>query len=649
MSCVGTLISAPNELDPYQRKFICTHGWSERERSTGKRTSHNLLRTFCPFQMLAQVTKKPDGTGKYTHKPSCDQRNLSLHPRVRQVPADSPLMPGIEMMVEARAATPSIYNFIRSNSNHRVNMDDVRDLLTRMRNTGKLRRTFVVDILYGCTGVQLSDNDAVAELILGFNQESPKNVSSVHETPNDLTEIDDPFVAKLYKSKQAETNSDGHLSGPEKRNFERELSAFDQWWYNLRQGHAASEQENILPKDRDNDGSGGGTSTKIRNLAVVVATLVLQGNLVQKRGCSSHSAYRDTATINRSITLRVERVRMQKAKVALKEYNKGMKLRGLLRDKDICDVVATILEIKPGVNELGSYLAICRKTKTPAKVFGGEWIPTSSLKESGIGYRICSKYALEKLHSGLAKDEEIEIDSEGEQDPQRIHLLWLSRKWAIGRNAVAVEHASRLSKRGSLLHMAKSQCQAERRRPCSTASYAVASIGDWPSTAINGFGFDLFYSDLYCLRGDAWLNTTRCERLLHSCASSRTTPYRFYTGSITVMNQTLEFVLLPVNLQGVHWGGLVVERPGKKVEVYDSMNGKKNRKQLKRLATEVIKGALLRRSTRYKTWPNPPRRTATIVAHLSAVSFGALSVATSLKIFQMWTSPSFGGKFLLRF
>ncbi|KAG3073778.1 hypothetical protein PI124_g20057 [Phytophthora idaei] len=59
------------------------------------------------------------------------------------------------------------------------------------------------------------------------------------------------------------------------------------------------------------------------------------------------------------------------------------------------------------------------------------------------------------------------------------------------------------------------------------------------------------------------------------------------------MNQTHEFVLLPVNLQGVHWGGLVVERPGKKVEVYDSMNGKKNRKQLKRLATEVIKGALV--------------------------------------------------------
>ncbi|KAF1772565.1 hypothetical protein GQ600_24385 [Phytophthora cactorum] len=46
----------------------------------------------------------------------------------------------------------------------------------------RLRRIFDVDILYGCTGVQLSDNDAVAELILGFNQEPSKNVSSVHES-----------------------------------------------------------------------------------------------------------------------------------------------------------------------------------------------------------------------------------------------------------------------------------------------------------------------------------------------------------------------------------------------------------------------------------------------------------------------------------
>ncbi|KAG3082662.1 hypothetical protein PI124_g20056 [Phytophthora idaei] len=57
-------------------------------------------------------------------------------------------------------------------------MDDVRNLLTRMRNTG----------------VQLSDNNAVAELILGFNQESPKNVSSLSRgASNGLYAQDQPI------------------------------------------------------------------------------------------------------------------------------------------------------------------------------------------------------------------------------------------------------------------------------------------------------------------------------------------------------------------------------------------------------------------------------------------------------------------------
>ncbi|ETO83910.1 hypothetical protein F444_02144 [Phytophthora nicotianae P1976] len=55
----------PAQLEPYQRKYICTHGWSERERSTEKRTSHALRRTDCPFQMLAQLTKKTVDPGAF--------------------------------------------------------------------------------------------------------------------------------------------------------------------------------------------------------------------------------------------------------------------------------------------------------------------------------------------------------------------------------------------------------------------------------------------------------------------------------------------------------------------------------------------------------------------------------------------------------
>ncbi|KAI9994435.1 hypothetical protein PInf_011085 [Phytophthora infestans] len=35
----------PFEMEPYERKFICIHGWSERDRSTGKRTSYKLNTT----------------------------------------------------------------------------------------------------------------------------------------------------------------------------------------------------------------------------------------------------------------------------------------------------------------------------------------------------------------------------------------------------------------------------------------------------------------------------------------------------------------------------------------------------------------------------------------------------------------------------
>ncbi|ETI29946.1 hypothetical protein F443_22936 [Phytophthora nicotianae P1569] len=72
-------------------------------------------------------------------------------------------MPGVELLVEAQAGTSSVYDYIRSNSNHCVTMDDVRSMISRLRS------------------VELSDNDAVSEMIVEFNLESSKNVSTVNE------------------------------------------------------------------------------------------------------------------------------------------------------------------------------------------------------------------------------------------------------------------------------------------------------------------------------------------------------------------------------------------------------------------------------------------------------------------------------------
>ncbi|KAE9345943.1 hypothetical protein PR003_g7669 [Phytophthora rubi] len=135
----------PDKWEPYQRKYICTHGWKERERSTGKRTSHKLRRTECPFQMLAQVVMRRCGTWGivmkrevYSHNHPVSDGIYRSYPDIRQVPVGSALMPGIELLVDADAGTSSIYNYIRENSNHRVTMDDVRNLVARMHKKGKL-------------------------------------------------------------------------------------------------------------------------------------------------------------------------------------------------------------------------------------------------------------------------------------------------------------------------------------------------------------------------------------------------------------------------------------------------------------------------------------------------------------------------------
>ncbi|KAE8963378.1 hypothetical protein PR001_g29389, partial [Phytophthora rubi] len=119
----------PDKWESYQRKYICTHGWKERERSTGKRTSHKLRRTECPFQMLAQVVMRRCGTWGivmkrevYSHNHPVSDGIYRSYPDIRQVPVGSALMPGIELLVDADAGTSSIYNYIRENSNHRVTM-----------------------------------------------------------------------------------------------------------------------------------------------------------------------------------------------------------------------------------------------------------------------------------------------------------------------------------------------------------------------------------------------------------------------------------------------------------------------------------------------------------------------------------------------
>ncbi|KAE9339462.1 hypothetical protein PR003_g10992 [Phytophthora rubi] len=43
------------DLDPYQRTYICTHGWPEgKSRGSRKRLRHHIRETDCPFRFVVQ-------------------------------------------------------------------------------------------------------------------------------------------------------------------------------------------------------------------------------------------------------------------------------------------------------------------------------------------------------------------------------------------------------------------------------------------------------------------------------------------------------------------------------------------------------------------------------------------------------------------
>ncbi|KAG2970894.1 hypothetical protein PC118_g16601 [Phytophthora cactorum] len=104
------------------------------------------------INLLAQLVQRHDGSW------SMMKRELYCH--------NHPLTEDIYRSYPAKAGTPSVYNYIRENSKHRVTMDDVRNLIARLKNRG----------------VELSGDNAVAEMILDFNHELPRNVSSVHRS-----------------------------------------------------------------------------------------------------------------------------------------------------------------------------------------------------------------------------------------------------------------------------------------------------------------------------------------------------------------------------------------------------------------------------------------------------------------------------------
>ncbi|KAG3178899.1 hypothetical protein PC128_g16187 [Phytophthora cactorum] len=58
---VAQLPLVPEELDPYQRVYISTHGWKSRNRSTGQRPMHMLKSVGCDMRFRAKWAEQSRG------------------------------------------------------------------------------------------------------------------------------------------------------------------------------------------------------------------------------------------------------------------------------------------------------------------------------------------------------------------------------------------------------------------------------------------------------------------------------------------------------------------------------------------------------------------------------------------------------------
>ncbi|EEY57074.1 cysteine protease family C48, putative [Phytophthora infestans T30-4] len=140
----------------------------------------------------------------------------------------------------------------------------------------------------------------------------------------------------------------------------------------------------------------------------------------------------------------------------------------------------------------------------------------------------------------------------------------------------------------------------------------------WPYTPLVGFGFDLTYNNLFCFRDSAWLNDNAMRafavclaRYKNNCTvvipppkkakdakngtQPKATKSRISTSTLDKVGESVashQFVLLPINFGGTHWGCLVVDRDTKVVKMYDSMGGKRNKKRLQKMAEEIRTGPL---------------------------------------------------------
>ncbi|KAE9036605.1 hypothetical protein PR001_g8743 [Phytophthora rubi] len=296
-----------------------------------------------------------------------------------------------------------------------------------------------------------------------------------------------------------------------------------------------------------------------------------------------------------------------------------MKLRGLLRERDVREVVAALKEIQPGLPEVGSFLATFQVLgKAVGKPLA--WRLDTNYVSDNVRYRLPEPTvdrALEQLREKLCGEtEEIQLDSDGENvGGADGYVISIEKIGTYTREQLEdmkwIWNLQTTCRRGlSLCSWLNTEVKSLVEEPVAVGLALNEFLNAWPYKVIPGFGFDIAMADLFCIRGSTWLNDDAMRAFsvfLKSYKNNATVmippvkkPSRKNSTQSNVLLQekqlaeiragisTVQYVLVPINLSGVHWGCLVIDGGSKTIQMYDSMNSKKNTKRLKAIALEIV-------------------------------------------------------------
>ncbi|OWZ20484.1 LOW QUALITY PROTEIN: hypothetical protein PHMEG_0005100 [Phytophthora megakarya] len=162
----------PEGFDPYQRVYICTHGWKKRKsRSDGARPRQHIRLTDCPFRFCVQwnLSRRELQVKNevFWHNHQVSAAAYATYPGSRGV-EDPLVVSRVDGMLAVGAKRSKIYDYLLDHDENVIQVDV--DNLVRANSASVASK---------------DDDDATARELAAFAAADPENISSVAVTDAD--------------------------------------------------------------------------------------------------------------------------------------------------------------------------------------------------------------------------------------------------------------------------------------------------------------------------------------------------------------------------------------------------------------------------------------------------------------------------------